>query len=140
MTFLVPQPGRAIPGDGNPLLRLAFLTSNRRNGPCPGMNADRASATYRHEYPKHLARRLAQSSAPRKLARCLVARNLGAAAHLTHAARLGTHDGSLKGTHCATRTNRSHEHPVRLCLSLIHISEPTRLGMISYAVFCLKKK
>src|SRR5450756_2725264 len=29
--------------------------------------------------------------------------------------------------------------PVRL-LSLIHISEPTRLGMISYAVFCLKKK
>src|SRR5450759_5849941 len=25
------------------------------------------------------------------------------------------------------------------CLSLIHISEPTRLGMISYAVFCLKK-
>src|SRR5450756_1084093 len=26
-----------------------------------------------------------------------------------------------------------------LHLSLIHISEPTRLGMISYAVFCLKK-
>src|SRR5450756_2349173 len=25
-------------------------------------------------------------------------------------------------------------------LSLIHISEPTRLGMISYAVSCLKKK
>src|SRR5450756_2899952 len=25
-------------------------------------------------------------------------------------------------------------------LSLIHISEPTRLGMSSYAVFCLKKK
>ena len=25
-----------------------------------------------------------------------------------------------------------------LALSLIHISEPTRLGMISYAVFCLK--
>src|SRR5450756_642674 len=29
---------------------------------------------------------------------------------------------------------------VVLGLSLIHISEPTRLGMISYAVFCLKKK
>src|SRR5450759_5879438 len=29
---------------------------------------------------------------------------------------------------------------VTLNLSLIHISEPTRLGMISYAVFCLKKK
>src|SRR5450759_1451263 len=28
---------------------------------------------------------------------------------------------------------------IRLALSLIHISEPTRLGMISYAVFCLKK-
>ena len=28
----------------------------------------------------------------------------------------------------------------KLKLSLIHISEPTRLGMISYAVFCLKKK
>src|SRR5450756_2028173 len=28
----------------------------------------------------------------------------------------------------------------RTNLSLIHISEPTRLGMISYAVFCLKKK
>src|SRR5665648_131740 len=27
-----------------------------------------------------------------------------------------------------------------LNLSLIHISEPTRLGMISYAVFCLKQK
>src|SRR5659263_597750 len=29
---------------------------------------------------------------------------------------------------------------VDIDLSLIHISEPTRLGMISYAVFCLKKK
>src|SRR5665648_874672 len=29
---------------------------------------------------------------------------------------------------------------VVMYLSLIHISEPTRLGMISYAVFCLKKK
>ena len=27
-----------------------------------------------------------------------------------------------------------------LLLSLIHISEPTRLGMNSYAVFCWKKK
>src|SRR5659263_203438 len=29
---------------------------------------------------------------------------------------------------------------LKLVLSLIHISEPTRLGMISYAVCCLKKK
>ena len=34
--------------------------------------------------------------------------------------------------------NTSRAIPLRL--SLIHISEPTRLGMISYAVFCLKKK
>src|SRR5674536_384959 len=27
-----------------------------------------------------------------------------------------------------------------ICLSLLHISEPTRLLSISYAVFCLKKK
>jgi len=27
-----------------------------------------------------------------------------------------------------------------IALSLIHISEPTRLRRISYAVFCLKKK
>ena len=32
------------------------------------------------------------------------------------------------------------EFAVGYKLSLIHISEPTRLGMISYAVFCLKKK
>ena len=29
---------------------------------------------------------------------------------------------------------------ITLNLSLIHISEPTRLLSISYAVFCLKKK
>src|SRR5450756_1940910 len=36
----------------------------------------------------------------------------------------------------------NRENPGRFFydLSLIHISEPTRLGMISYAVFCLKKK
>ena len=32
------------------------------------------------------------------------------------------------------------ENRSAVALSLIHISEPTRLGMISYAVFCLKKK
>src|SRR3546814_6445837 len=34
---------------------------------------------------------------------------------------------------------RSLHEPLR-CLSLIHISEPTRHLRISYAVFCLKKK
>src|SRR5450756_2955189 len=35
---------------------------------------------------------------------------------------------------------QTREHILLARLSLIHISEPTRLGMISYAVFCLKKK
>src|SRR5450756_2864067 len=34
----------------------------------------------------------------------------------------------------------AHLNEIPYYLSLIHISEPTRLGMISYAVFCLKKK
>src|SRR5678816_645937 len=34
----------------------------------------------------------------------------------------------------------SHREVCHLNLSLIHISEPTRLLSISYAVFCLKKK
>src|SRR5450756_187877 len=36
-------------------------------------------------------------------------------------------------------TRSSVEKHIAYILSLIHISEPTRLGMISYAVFCLKK-
>src|SRR5450756_32334 len=40
----------------------------------------------------------------------------------------------------AGSTGRSGEGACCRDLSLIHISEPTRLGMISYAVFCLKKK
>src|SRR5450759_4193357 len=39
--------------------------------------------------------------------------------------------------HSMDRLARNAEDLLRL--SLIHISEPTRLGMISYAVFCLKK-
>src|SRR5450756_2111399 len=43
--------------------------------------------------------------------------------------------------HTARGSNyTSQEFGTVLGLSLIHISEPTRLGMISYAVFCLKKK
>src|SRR5665648_1200557 len=42
----------------------------------------------------------------------------------------------------AARLLRIHARDIGMepDLSLIHISEPTRLGMISYAVFCLKKK
>src|SRR5665648_1015001 len=35
--------------------------------------------------------------------------------------------------------DQPNRYIVNIVLSLIHISEPTRLGMISYAVFCLKK-
>src|SRR5678815_5163043 len=38
------------------------------------------------------------------------------------------------------KTNNIRGISVRYLLSLIHISEPTRLLSISYAVFCLKKK
>src|SRR5450756_2754057 len=44
---------------------------------------------------------------------------------------------------CAELVAVRHDHTLTDSmknLSLIHISEPTRLGMISYAVFCLKKK
>src|SRR5665648_1200223 len=66
--------------------------------------------------------------------------------------------GRARETCCARRTSAGAAHTRALAaepppgrrdlrarheqynLSLIHISEPTRLGMISYAVFCLKKK
>src|SRR5665648_184318 len=41
---------------------------------------------------------------------------------------------------CTGRTGHAECTQITYDLSLIHISEPTRLGMISYAVFCLKKK
>src|SRR5450756_2596789 len=52
-------------------------------------------------------------------------------------------DQPAEPTHGGTDHARAYTHrPGRAQrdLSLIHISEPTRLGMISYAVFCLKKK
>src|SRR5678815_3455196 len=44
------------------------------------------------------------------------------------------------GNHHSTSTDSTTKtlHTARLKLSLIHISEPTRLLSISYAVFCLK--
>src|SRR5450756_1970950 len=52
---------------------------------------------------------------------------------------------SIDGGHCLGSlhddlTDARAIAQVNKYLSLIHISEPTRLGMISYAVFCLKKK
>src|SRR5450759_5464723 len=47
------------------------------------------------------------------------------------------HRGQHLGQSCRRQGARDSKRPV-VGLSLIHISEPTRLGMISYAVFCLK--
>src|SRR5450756_1150312 len=48
---------------------------------------------------------------------------------------------TMKDSQCAKhRKERPCNPKAAHNLSLIHISEPTRLGMISYAVFCLKKK
>src|SRR5450756_2283751 len=51
-------------------------------------------------------------------------------------------DSATKGRRAEELRRIARESAVRfhrgLVLSLIHISEPTRLGMISYAVFCLK--
>src|SRR5659263_546186 len=46
-------------------------------------------------------------------------------------------EGRLMADHVHMMIAIPPKHPV---LSLIHISEPTRLGMTSYAVFCLKKQ
>ena len=50
---------------------------------------------------------------------------------------------TLKLCACSTEDEliaQSGDADANLLLSLIHISEPTRLRRISYAVFCLKKK
>src|SRR5450759_3552912 len=49
-------------------------------------------------------------------------------------------DFDEKARETASRVRNNETSPIEYFLSLIHISEPTRLGMISYAVFCLKKK
>src|SRR5660398_291101 len=57
-----------------------------------------------------------------------------------------THSSCSKKTGAATMMHPIWKSPEccdsgsRRSLSLIHISEPTRLRRISYAVFCLKKK
>eukprot|EP00825_Cyclidium_porcatum_P042600 TRINITY_DN5866_c1_g4_i8.p3 TRINITY_DN5866_c1_g4~~TRINITY_DN5866_c1_g4_i8.p3 ORF type:complete len:114 (-),score=17.69 TRINITY_DN5866_c1_g4_i8:6-347(-) len=46
----------------------------------------------------------------------------------------------VDGIQCKNKKKENTINTREIKLSLIHISEPTRLGMISYAVFCLKKK
>ncbi len=52
----------------------------------------------------------------------------------------GTPDGSGSGGGGGKGGSKSESSAAIHALSLIHISEPTRRGAISYAVFCLKKR
>src|SRR5450756_2742767 len=58
---------------------------------------------------------------------------------ISRVGRTGTVTRSY-GVSVKTRVSEAEMWYTVVRLSLIHISEPTRLGMISYAVFCLKKK
>ena len=69
----------------------------------------------------------------------------GSAAHRFFETLLGTSSADaaaamIQSVSGETVVNAAWASNDALKLSLIHISEPTRLGMISYAVFCLKKK
>ena len=52
----------------------------------------------------------------------------------------GDRKGHNKGEYLSGFYKEDRIRPVVTLLSLIHISEPTRPRLISYAVFCLKKK
>ena len=56
----------------------------------------------------------------------------------SHVAQAGSHVAPGKFRFDFSHTSKVSKE--ELDLSLIHISEPTRLRRISYAVFCLKKK
>ena len=58
----------------------------------------------------------------------------------TSGARTWDENGWLDLVQDANRESIVTDLPGHGALSLIHISEPTRLLSISYAVFCLKKK
>src|SRR5450756_780569 len=80
----------------------------------------------------------------RRLARGLYASNVGVFRDKTPNVLLVASKAapdSVLVYHTALEAHGVAHTPARtVYLSLIHISEPTRLGMISYAVFCLKKK
>src|SRR5450756_23142 len=57
----------------------------------------------------------------------------GGPADVAYPGRMGLHSYH---TRCLRRVRQGDSDTAQVDLSLIHISEPTRLGMISYAVFC----
>src|SRR5450756_2826609 len=57
-----------------------------------------------------------------------------------NAREISLQEGNTPLIHLKSLGERLGLNRLYVKLSLIHISEPTRLGMISYAVFCLKKK
>src|SRR5665254_22877 len=75
-----------------------------------------------------MIRRPPRSTRVRSSAASDVYKRQALSAHLRHAAAHAARADAGPDAAAATR------------LSLIHISEPTRLLSISYAVFCLKKK
>src|SRR5450759_1310019 len=80
---------------------------------------------------KHSSRRV--ESAHQILARWGVYRGFSTDRGVDHGEQCGRYLDHRDSTH----EGRRDEARKVADLSLIHISEPTRLGMISYAVFCL---
>src|SRR5665647_3712953 len=58
----------------------------------------------------------------------------------SHACAPRNRRASVRHAEDADGCDALSDEAVTQCLSLIHISEPTRRTPISYAVFCLKKK
>src|SRR5450759_4671166 len=115
----------------------AVTRRDRRFAQLPGRKRDKGLLEFRRRLP---GGDLAEIAAlRRRRAARMRLRKFGKPRGLL--AQFGEHRGGILvclGMRRAIRGQR-RKQDVR-GLSLIHISEPTRLGMISYAVFCLKKK
>src|SRR5450756_1240194 len=90
-------------------------------------------------------RAAARPAGPAPMIRMSVARSLIIHLHIPHRVYVSVYRKSAEPqpsvpTPHLDALQAQQEQPFFPPLSLIHISEPTRLGMISYAVFCLKKK
>src|SRR5674536_308975 len=127
---VVLDPGVSAAGEAHPLV----LTAERWAGRLSATDFPTAVEPLgRVKVPRHFNHRSPQ--ARRDLAAALRASGVGAEAGRPGRARsLAAEDDELAQLRAALRRHSCHS------LSLIHISEPTRLLSISYAVFCLKKK